>query len=113
MYDLSNLLNILVFNQFQPEVLVCLLILFVLLLLSGFMSGSETSFFSLGHTDISDIKKKQSARDKAIIKLLSRPDFPARGYIDTEQPGKYLYRDTGQQHHKHGVAFTSTVWESW
>ena len=49
------------------------ILLVILILSSGFFSGSETSIFSLSALAIESIKKKHPKRGKIITKLLSQP----------------------------------------
>lgn len=45
----------------------------VLLLLSALVSGSEVAFFSLNHSQLEDLRKKQTASSRNVIKLLEKP----------------------------------------
>lgn len=48
---------------------ICICLALVLLLLSGFVSGSEIAFFSLSPTDIASLDSDKSATDKEIVEL--------------------------------------------
>ncbi len=48
-------------------------LLIILLLLSGFFSGSETSIFSLSSLNLENIKRKHPKRGNIIAKLLAKP----------------------------------------
>ena len=50
------------------SVIVCLVLAAVLLLLSGFVSGSEIAFFSLSPNDIAQLDEERE-RDKKILML--------------------------------------------
>ena len=50
-----------------------LVIIAVLLLLSGLVSGSEVSFFSLTSTHIEDLKSSKDKREQLVLSLLERP----------------------------------------
>ena len=47
-------------------VILCMLLAAVLLLLSGFASGSEIAFFSLSPTDIAELDPEHNAKDQNI-----------------------------------------------
>ncbi len=51
-----------------------ILLFFILILLSGFFSGSETAFFSLGKVRLEKFKKK-NRKALQIEKIKSRPDY--------------------------------------
>ena len=76
MYNvLDTAAHILVFNGFEPQYIVLLVILVLLLCVSALVSGSETAFFSLTPAHISSIRKQSSRADQAILKLLSMQDY--------------------------------------
>lgn len=68
-------LNIIVYNGFEPEVLIRIFLLLLLILMSGLSSGSETSLFLLSPKDIQRVRSRKSKSDKAILKLLSNEDY--------------------------------------
>ncbi len=47
--------------------------LIILLLLSGLVSGSEASFFSLKPNELESLKESESSKDKTVLKLLDEP----------------------------------------
>lgn len=56
---------------FAPSVgaIVAICLACLLLILSGFASGSEIAFFSLSPTDLNDLEESRDERDKKIMKL--------------------------------------------
>ncbi len=72
---LSTLLQIVTFNQFQPETIIWFVVLALLLCVSAAVSGSETAFFSLSPGDLDKIKKGRSAADGTIMRLLGMQDY--------------------------------------
>jgi putative hemolysin len=69
--DLSGIINpdFVLTVSFFMEVFSML----VLLLVSGFISGAETAFFSLTPAQILELKESKSGREKTIYLLLSKP----------------------------------------
>ncbi|MEY3086965.1 MAG: hypothetical protein RLZ93_887, partial [Bacteroidota bacterium] len=59
--------------QLSDATYLYLLIIFLLLLLSAFASGSESAFFSLKPKDNAALKANPSPRAKLILSLLTRP----------------------------------------
>lgn len=47
--------------------------LLVLLICSGLISGAEVAFFGLSQTDLNEIEENKTARGKIVVKLLERP----------------------------------------
>ncbi len=66
---------ILVFNGFELQYIILTVLLFLLLCVSALVSGSETAFFSLSPANINEIRKRPSAANQAILKLLSMQDY--------------------------------------
>lgn len=62
-------------QDFGPEVWFWLAITLLLLCVSALASGAETSFFSLTHNDIRQLKERGSASSEAILRLLSDIDL--------------------------------------
>ncbi|QZE14705.1 gliding motility-associated protein GldE [Halosquirtibacter laminarini] len=62
------------FMSFDIHDFVGLIILFVLLILSGLISGSEASFFALSPHDIDRLKSKDNKKGAATITLLKQPE---------------------------------------
>jgi hypothetical protein len=63
----------------NPGFIVECILLLALLLLSGFVSGAETAFFSLTPAQLLELKDARSIREKTIYSLLSKtiPRYPA------------------------------------
>ena len=72
---MSTLLQIVTFNQFQPETAIWIAVLAVLIFLSALMSASDTAFFSLSRTDLDRVKKSNSVADRTILRLLAVPEY--------------------------------------
>ncbi len=66
-----ELLSIL--KSFNPETLIELLVMLILLLLSGLISGSEVAFFSLDPKDISELESEKNKANQQILDLLRFP----------------------------------------
>lgn len=62
------------FQPFDVSFIFELLVLFLMLLFSALISGSEVAFFSLSPTDIRGVKGNKSNRAKLMIQLHSRPN---------------------------------------
>ncbi len=62
------------FHSFSFEAGVYLVLIIVLLCFSAVMSGSETSLFSLGQTQLERLRRSGKPSDHAILKLLDSPD---------------------------------------
>lgn len=54
--------------------IVALIIAMLLLVVSGFISGSEIAFFSLSPAELAKCRESDSASDKRIIELVEQPD---------------------------------------
>lgn len=65
----SHLSDLAVLHPVTPGVLTAVVLTAVLLLLSGFASGSEIAFFSLSPQDLDELDPEKSSRDKAISML--------------------------------------------
>lgn len=61
------------YNGFTIPAIISLIVLVVLVIFSGLVSGSETAFFSLSPSDLESLKLRGSKKDKAIITLLNKP----------------------------------------
>lgn len=72
---LATLLQIAIFNRFQPETAIWIAVLAVLVFISALMSASDAAFFSLSRTDLDKIKKSSSAADGTILRLLAMPEY--------------------------------------
>lgn len=64
-----------VFNGFSPQVLWLGLTTLALLCVSALVSGSETSFFSLSHHDVRQLKQSSSPSSAAVLRLLGDVDL--------------------------------------
>ncbi len=64
-----------IYNGFESNDLVMLLVVVTLLALSALVSGAETAFFSLSRADIDEISQGSSSSGGAVIKLLSNIDL--------------------------------------
>ncbi len=63
------------FNGIAAHQIVLCAITLVLLCISALVSGAETSFFSLTHNDIHELKKNPSGAAAAVLRLLGDVDF--------------------------------------
>lgn len=70
----SALIDTITVGRFTPGVLIGLLVMFVLLLISGIISGSEVAFFSLTPGKIDKLKEGNSRLNRMAVQLLSFPD---------------------------------------
>ncbi len=61
------------FAEVSIEEIVTFLILAVLLLASGLVSGSETAFFSLEPADVDKLRKQKSKKKERVLELLQQP----------------------------------------
>lgn len=79
----SQISSILDLHQFAPlfltgftsDILTKALIIVILLIFSGLLSGSEVGFFSLGSQDKADFQEDGTASSARILKLLERPRY--------------------------------------
>ena len=69
---LMNLANP-VFAGFSIEAIIGLIVLIVLILLSGLVSGSETAFFSLAPADVDKLTNSKHTKDLLILELRNKP----------------------------------------
>ncbi len=63
------------FNGIAAHQIVLCAITLVLLCISALVSGAETSFFSLTHSDVHELKKNPSGAAAAVLRLLGDVDF--------------------------------------
>ncbi len=63
------------FNGFDSATVATLFVTILLLMVSALVSGAETAFFSLSHTDMREIKERKSSASQAIQNLLSDVDI--------------------------------------
>ncbi|MBR5465103.1 MAG: gliding motility-associated protein GldE [Alistipes sp.] len=64
-----------VFNGFNGSVVGMVLLTLLLLCMSAFVSGSETAFFSLSHTDLQEMKRNDSEAADRVVALLGDVDL--------------------------------------
>ncbi len=67
------LLNVPFFKGFSGEAIVTLIILFLMLIISGLISGSETAFFSFQPSDIHKLNLRKGKQGKRVLALRDRP----------------------------------------
>lgn len=67
--NLQQISSLVTFQPITPGVVIAALLAAVLLLLSGFASGSEIAFFSLSPQDIEALNPEKNTRDKGIQML--------------------------------------------
>ncbi len=63
-----------VFNDFSPQIVASCVGALCLLCISALVSGAETSFFSLTHHDIQQLKGRKNPASEAILRLLGNVD---------------------------------------
>lgn len=68
-----NIINILQFFDFK--IIVSIVSIFILLILSGLISGSEVAYFSISPKDIDELKQGQKINDIAVLRLTKKPRF--------------------------------------
>lgn len=71
---MATLLQIAIFNRFQPETAMWIAVLALLVFISALMSASDAAFFSLSRTDLDKVKKSSSPADGTILRLLATPE---------------------------------------
>jgi gliding motility-associated protein GldE len=65
--------HIILVSGFSNTIGIYVLIIFLLLIVSAMMSGSESAFFTLGPKELNDLKKDDSSSSQFIKKLLDNP----------------------------------------
>ena len=60
-------------NLTSTDFIIGMFLLFILLIISALISGSEVAFFSLKPSDILEIKKKQTKNSEILVKLMEKP----------------------------------------
>lgn len=60
-------------NGLSTGVIICLVIMVLLLICSGLISGSEVAFFSLNPQQINDLRESEDRASGRVIKLLEHP----------------------------------------
>lgn len=68
-YFLSHINDLVEFHPITTEVAIAIALTIVLLMLSGFASGSEIAIFSLSPSDINELDPDKNPNDKAICQL--------------------------------------------
>ncbi len=71
--SLQVISNYTVFASLEMSGIISIVFLLFLLMLSGFASGSESAFFSLGPTEKETLKNENSKNSKIVLQLLDRP----------------------------------------
>lgn len=61
------------YRGFPPEAVITLVILILMLIASGLISGSETAFFSFQPADLDKLKKQYGKRGQKVIALRNKP----------------------------------------
>lgn len=61
------------FNTFNAEAAIALFVMFLLLVLSALVSGSEIAFFSLKHSQLDNLRESSHKNALRIINLLEKP----------------------------------------
>ncbi len=72
---MENSLAWIIFHGVTPEVIGMGVVTLCLLLVSALASGSETSFFSLSHQDIQELKRMESPSASTALRLLGNVDL--------------------------------------
>lgn len=62
-----------VFQPFSPDIFLWVLVLLLLLICSGLVSGSEVAFFSLTPSTKNDLASSNEPKDDAVLSLLGKP----------------------------------------
>ncbi len=64
-----------IFNGVTPQVVVMIVVTLCLLGVSALVSGAETSFFSLSHSDIQHFRERNDSVAAAVLRLLGNVDL--------------------------------------
>ena len=67
------LLGVNFFKGFSAEVIITLLVLILMLIISGLISGSETAFFSFQPADIHKLNQHKGKKGKKVLALRDKP----------------------------------------
>lgn len=67
--DVVNILLHITFHQPSAGIILCIIAAVVLLLMSGFASGSEIAIFGLSPTDLSELDAQKRSDDRKILEL--------------------------------------------
>ena len=68
-FSISDISSLVVFHPITLGVVLAIILTLLLLLLSGFASGSEIAFFSLSPQDVDSLDPERRADDKRIVEL--------------------------------------------
>lgn len=68
------LINNIILSPFTSEVLLFLLLAFLSLLFSGYLSASESAYFSLDSEELHTLKESDHPTDRKVVKLLDRSE---------------------------------------
>ena len=63
------------FNGVTPHTVVLCVVSLCLLMVSALVSGAETSFFSLSHNDVRQLRERKSASGDGVLKLLGNVEL--------------------------------------
>ena len=74
-YFLWGLFENVTLQEPTPGPVFALCLAFLLLIVSGFVSASEVAFFSLGPSDLNEIKEENRSADSIIKRLLARSEY--------------------------------------
>ena len=66
--------HIITFLPFGPYAAVLLVLIAAFLFIGGMISGSETSMFSLSHSQLEKMRHRNALSDQAVFSLLAQPD---------------------------------------
>ncbi|GAB4313374.1 MAG: gliding motility-associated protein GldE [Bacteroidales bacterium] len=60
-------------GQFSPDIVIGLIIIVILIIASGLVSGGETAFFSLTPAHLKMLNESGSSGDRRVLKLIDKP----------------------------------------
>lgn len=72
---LNQIFQNIIINPVTPQLFVGVFVLFILLLSSAFVSGSEVAFFSLSPQDKDQLKASKTQSSKKVLKLLQQAEI--------------------------------------
>lgn len=72
---MDNTTHWITYNGFTAHLVVLCVVTLALLCVSALVSGAETSFFSLSHSDVQRLKKRTTASAAAVLRLLGDVDL--------------------------------------
>lgn len=98
----------------QLHIIVSLALIVILLLISGFISGSETAIFSLTSADVDRIKQnknKNRSKVNAVLNLLSNSDYTLATLLIINNLVNILVVILTSKVIGKTIEFTSAIWE--